>query len=97
MTRTQLVEALARKHGLDEGGVRTAVNAVLEALSLALACGHRVELRRFGSFGLNQRRPRLARNPKTGLSVPVPAKRVPHFKVGKDLRERVNAVAYEPG
>ena len=90
MTRTQLVQALARKHGLDDGGIRAAVNAVLETLSLALARGQRVELRGFGSFVLRRRPSRVSRNPKTGYAVHVPAKHVPHFKVGKELRSRVN-------
>ncbi|OGT23440.1 MAG: integration host factor subunit beta, partial [Gallionellales bacterium RIFOXYD2_FULL_52_7] len=66
-----------------------AVKVILDALSSTLSRGGRVEIRGFGSFGLNYRPPRQGRNPKTGDKVGVPAKYVPHFKAGKDLRERV--------
>lgn len=59
-------------------------------MSDALADGHRIEIRGFGSFGLNRRPPRVGRNPKSGEKVLVPEKRVPHFKAGKELRERVD-------
>jgi integration host factor subunit beta len=62
---------------------------ILDNLSATLARGGRIEIRGFGSFGLNYRPPRLGRNPKTGDKVKVPAKYVPHFKAGKELRERV--------
>jgi len=64
---------------------------VIEAISGALSTGDRVELRGFGSFTVKKRAPRVGRNPKTGASVNVPAKVVPHFKPGKELRERVDA------
>jgi integration host factor subunit beta len=66
-----------------------AVKVILDALSATLSRGGRVEIRGFGSFGLNYRPPRQGRNPKTGDKVKVPAKYVPHFKAGKELRERV--------
>jgi integration host factor subunit beta len=67
-----------------------AVKTILDAMSDALADGHRIEIRGFGSFGLNRRPPRVGRNPKSGEKVLVPEKRVPHFKAGKELRERVD-------
>ncbi len=90
MTRSELVSMLARRQGhLRADDVDLAVRALLEAMAEALAVGRRIEVRGFGSFTLRYRPPRLARNPKTGAVVPVAAKYVPHFKPGKDLRERV--------
>jgi integration host factor subunit beta len=66
------------------------VKAVLDAMADKLASGERIEIRGFGSFSLNYRPPRLGRNPKTGTKVQVPEKYVPHFKAGKELRERVD-------
>jgi len=66
------------------------VNLILEAISNILAQGGRAEIRGFGSFTLNLRPPRIGRNPKTGESVQVPSKYAPHFKAGKELRERVD-------
>jgi integration host factor subunit beta len=65
---------------------------ILDAMADALANGHRIEIRGFGSFALNYRPARLSRNPKSGEKVHVSAKHVPHFKAGKELRERVDAV-----
>ena len=69
------------------------VKTILDALTEALAAGNRIEIRGFGSFSLNVRPPRVGRNPKSGEKVDVPAKRVPHFKAGKELRERVDTQA----
>jgi integration host factor subunit beta len=66
------------------------VTVVLDALAATLAAGDRVELRGFGSFELAYRNPRIGRNPKSGETIPIPEKYVPHFKAGKDLRERVD-------
>ncbi|OIR08997.1 integration host factor subunit beta [mine drainage metagenome] len=66
------------------------VRVILDKLSHTLAQGGRVEIRGFGSFALNHRPPRKGRNPKTGATVMIPAKYVPHFKPGKELRERVD-------
>ena len=63
---------------------------ILDAMTAALEQGHRIEIRGFGSFALNYRPPRVSRNPKSGEKVQVPAKYVPHFKAGKELRERVD-------
>lgn len=67
-----------------------AVKVILDAMSTTLARGGRIEIRGFGSFGLNYRPPRIGRNPKTGDKVKVPAKYAPHFKPGKEFRERVD-------
>ena len=67
-----------------------AVKMILDALTSALVKGDRIEIRGFGSFALNYRPPRIGRNPKSGDKVQVPAKHVPHFKAGKELRERVD-------
>ena len=69
-----------------------AVKMILDAMSEALVRGDRIEIRGFGSFSLHYRPPRMGRNPKTGESVALPAKHVPHFKPGKELRERVSDV-----
>ncbi|WP_296224448.1 integration host factor subunit beta [Ralstonia sp. UBA689] len=91
MTKSELVEKLAARFPqllLRDADI--AVKTILDAMSDALADGHRIEIRGFGSFGLNRRPPRVGRNPKSGEKVLVPEKRVPHFKAGKELRERVD-------
>lgn len=91
MTRSDLIAKLAELHSqLLAKDAELAVKVILDALSATLSRGGRVEIRGFGSFGLNYRPPRLGRNPKTGDKVKVPAKYVPHFKAGKELRERVS-------
>lgn len=91
MTKSELIEALARKQShLKYRDVELAVKGLLEQMSQALATGQRIEIRGFGSFSLHYRPPRIGRNPKTGDSVQLPGKYVPHFKPGKELRERVN-------
>jgi integration host factor subunit beta len=91
MTKSELIEALARKQAhLKSDDVDLAVKTLLEQMSSALASGDRIEVRGFGSFSLHFRPPRIGRNPKTGDSVALPGKHVPHFKPGKELRERVN-------
>lgn len=91
MTKSELIEAIARnqKH-LPAKDVELAIKHILELMSEALASGERIEIRGFGSFSLHYRPPRMGRNPKTGDSVALAGKYVPHFKPGKDLRERVN-------
>jgi integration host factor subunit beta len=90
MIRSDLIEKLAELHPqLLAKDAELAVKVILDALSATLSRGGRVEIRGFGSFGLNYRPPRQGRNPKTGEKVKVPAKYVPHFKAGKELRERV--------
>ncbi|WP_018935517.1 integration host factor subunit beta [Thioalkalivibrio sp. ALJ24] len=91
MTKSELIESLARKSPhLPPRDVELSVKALLERMSQALASGERVEIRGFGSFALHFRPPRMGRNPKTGEGVALPGKYVPHFKPGKELRERVN-------
>jgi len=91
MTKSELIEALARRQThLAFADVEMAVKSVIEQMSQALAQGERIEVRGFGSFALHYRPPRIGRNPKTGESVALPGKHVPHFKPGKELRERVN-------
>ena len=90
MTKSELIEALARKQNhLAYKDVELAIKCMLEQMSQALASGGRIEIRGFGSFSLHYRPPRVGRNPKTGESVTLAGKHVPHFKPGKELRERV--------
>lgn len=92
MTKSELIEVLARKQKhLPAKDVELAVKHLLDLMSESLANGRRIEIRGFGSFALHFRPPRLGRNPKTGEAVALAGKFVPHFKPGKDLRDRVNA------
>src|SRR4030095_14447480 len=94
MTKSELIELIAAKQShLPAKDVELAVKQILEIMSDALAQGQRIEIRGFGSFSLHFRPPRQGRNPKTGETVALAGKYVPHFKPGKDLRERVNEVA----
>ena len=91
MTRSDLVEELAARFAqLTHRDAESAVKTILDAMGDALVRGNRIEIRGFGSFSLHYRPPRLGRNPKTGDSVALPGKHVPHFKPGKELRDRVN-------
>ena len=91
MTKSELIELLARRQPhLKADDVDMAVKSLLQMMSGALASGERIEIRGFGSFALSHRPPRVGRNPKSGEKVLVPEKRVPHFKPGKELRERVD-------
>jgi len=91
MTKSELIARLAERNPrLVARDADEAVNTMLEAMTDALAGGQRIEIRGFGSFALNYRPPRVGRNPKSGDRVQVPAKYVPHFKAGKELRERVD-------
>ncbi len=93
MTRSELIETLSERFlQLTKSDVELAVMEILNAMQLALAQGSRIEVRGFGSFSLNYRPPRQGRNPKTGVQVSIPAKYVPHFKPGKELRERVDRI-----
>ena|SRR4030067_1049628 len=92
MTKSELIAQLSAKQPqLDYRDVELAVKELIDQLSTALAAGQRIEVRGFGSFSLHYRPPRVGRNPKTGDSVQVPDKHVPHFKPGKELRERVDS------
>lgn len=91
MTKSELIESLVRKQSqLGYRDVELAVKTMLEHMGQTLATGERIEIRGFGSFSLHYRPPRVGRNPKSGDPVSLPAKYVPHFKPGKELRERVN-------
>jgi len=91
MTKSELIEAIAREQShLAYRDVELAVKCMIEQMSQSLASGERIEIRGFGSFSLHYRPPRVGRNPKTGDSVALAGKYVPHFKPGKELRERVN-------
>ena len=96
MTKSELIErivaAQARSSSaqLNSKDVEFAVKTMLEQMSQTLASGDRIEIRGFGSFSLHYRAPRIGRNPKTGESVGLSGKHVPHFKPGKELRDRVN-------
>jgi integration host factor subunit beta len=91
MTKSELIDVIAKdQNHLAYRDVELAVKCILEQMSQALASGDRIEIRGFGSFSLHYRPPRQGRNPKTGTTVALAGKYVPHFKPGKELRERVN-------
>lgn len=102
MTRSELIVRLAERLNNPLLGVNAqlglkdcevSVRLLLDAMTQALVDGHRIEIRGFGTFSVSSRPPRVGRNPKSGEEVSVPAKRVPHFKPGKELRVRVNRKA----
>lgn len=94
MTKSELIDRLVQRHThLSQKDVELAVKQLLEEISAALASGDRIEIRGFGSFSVHHRPARMGRNPKTGQSVEIPEKYVPHFKPGKEMRERVNGGA----
>jgi len=91
MTKSELIDRICyRQMQLLPKDVELAVRTMLEQMSVTLAQGQRIEIRGFGSFSLHYRAPRIGRNPKTGESVGLTGKYVPHFKPGKELRETVN-------
>jgi len=91
LTKSELIENLSRKlNHLAYRDIELSVKSLLEMMSQSLSNGDRIEIRGFGSFSLHHRPARIGRNPKTGESVALPAKFVPHFKPGKELRERVD-------
>jgi integration host factor subunit beta len=91
MTRSELVAELsARFRQLQSKDAALSVSVILDAITTSLAKGGRSEIRGFGSFSLNHRRSRIGRNPKTGERVEVPARWIPHFKAGLELRQRVD-------
>ena len=94
MRKSELIENLVdRFQDLPVRDVEVAVKSIIEHMTEALEDGDRIEIRGFGSFSLHHRAPRIGRNPKTGESVSLAAKRVPHFKPGKELRDQVDASA----
>ena len=90
MNKSGLIEELARRENLTEKKATDVVNLIFKGFTEELKVSGRIEIRGFGSFGLNYRPPRTGRNPKSGEKVQVPQKFVPHFKAGKELRERVD-------
>ncbi|MGB0866176.1 MAG: integration host factor subunit beta [Granulosicoccaceae bacterium] len=97
MTKSELIEVLSRQQShLAQKDVELAVKVLLESMSRSLSGGDRIEVRGFGSFSLHFRPPRLGRNPKSGDTVALHGKYVPHFKPGKELRERVNKGMSKP-
>lgn len=91
MTKSELIERIAyNQDQLPPRDVDSAVKMIIDMMSSYLADGNRIEIRGFGSFSLHYRAPRMGRNPKTGDSVKLSGKYVPHFKPGKELRTRVN-------
>lgn len=91
MTKSELIESLAKRQTqLAYKDVELAVKTILEHMASALSEGERIEIRGFGSFSLHYRPPRVGRNPKSGDPVSLPAKYVPHFKPGKQLRDRID-------
>ncbi len=97
MTKSELINLLSQRYPqLVSKDAELAVKTMLDAMAKSLSNGERIEIRGFGSFGLNHRPSRTGRNPKTGEKVSVPAKYVPHFKAGKELRERVDKAGAQP-
>lgn len=91
MTKSELIEKLCLEQShLSAKEVEDGVKAIIEFMASTLEKGNRIEIRGFGSFSLHYREPRIGRNPKTGEKVKLTGKYVPHFKPGKELRERVN-------
>lgn len=91
MTKSELIERIAlRQTQLSTKDVELAVKCVIDQMVDGLAAGERIEIRGFGSFSLHYRAPRVGRNPKTGEKVNLAGKHVPHFKPGKEMRDRVN-------
>jgi integration host factor subunit beta len=91
MTKSELIEYIAEQQDhLPVKDIELAVKLLLEHMSDVLATGERIEIRGFGSFSLHYRAPRVGRNPKTGETVQLDGKYVPHFKPGKEMRDRVN-------
>jgi len=92
VTKSELIEQLSKKQPhLALQDVELAVKCVLEQMAQSLATNERIEVRGFGSFSLHHRKPRIGRNPKTGEAVSLTEKYVPHFKPGKELRDRVDS------
>ena len=91
MTKADLINLISEKAGITRVKAETVVNTIFDSMTEALMNDDRIEIRGFGSFSLHYREPRTGRNPKTGEPVVLSGKYVPHFKPGKELRDRVNA------
>lgn len=91
MKKSDLIQSLVSKlPHINSSDVELAVNCMIEQIADTLASGERIEIRDFGSFSVRQRTARIARNPKTGESVAIPAKSAIHFKPGKQMKDRVD-------
>ena len=90
MTKSELIDAIAARADLTKARAEMVVNCVFDTMTAALQAGEGIEIRGFGSFTVRPYKPYDGRNPRTGQPVPVPAKRLPFFKVGKELKELVN-------
>jgi integration host factor subunit beta len=89
MNKSELIEALAAKKGLSFKKAEEIINTIFDTMTDALVAGDRIEIRGFGSFVVNEYKSYVGRNPKTGESIEVKPKKLPFFKVGKELKERV--------
>jgi integration host factor subunit beta len=96
MTKSELIDALAGRSNLTKARAEVVVNCVFDAMTEALQKGEGIEIRGFGSFTVRPYKAYSGRNPRTGEPVPVPPKRLPFFKVGKELRELVNSSRHIP-
>jgi integration host factor subunit beta len=90
MTKSELIDAVARRTGITKSRAELVVNCIFDSMTHALDQGDGIEIRGFGSFTVRDYKPYSGRNPRTGKPVPVPEKRLPFFKVGKELKELVN-------
>jgi integration host factor subunit beta len=97
MNKSELVDEIVAKTNMPRKRAEDVVNLVFDEMTAALARGDRIEIRGFGSFVSKHRRARTGRNPRTGAAIPVVEKRLPFFKVGKELRERVNLITKPSG
>ena len=97
MVKSELIDTiLTRQQALMQKDIELGINQILESMGDALSQGNRIEIRGFGSFSLHYRPPRNAHNPKTGEKVATIPKFTPHFKPGKEMRERINATYGKP-
>ena len=96
MNKSELIDVLANKHNhLSTKDIELSIKIILEQMAASLATNDRIEIRGFGSFRIRERNARVGRNPKSGEAVDVPAKKVPFFKAGKELREIVDEKGLE--
>ena len=96
MTKSELIDAIASRGELTKARAELVVNCVFDSMTEALQRGEGIEIRGFGSFTVRPYKPYSGRNPRTGAPVPVPAKKLPFFKVGKELKELVNSSRNTP-
>ena len=96
MTKSELIEAVAERTKITKSRAELVVNCVFDAMTAALERGEGIEIRGYGSFTVRNYKPYDGRNPRTGNQVAVPSKRLPFFKVGKELKELVNTSRHSP-